>query len=234
METWPDRPPSWVSTTKMPLRDVDDNIIGTFGISRNITKQKQTEEELLKAIEKAEESDHLKTSFLHNVSHEIRTPLNAIVGFSSFLGDPGLIPEKRRKYIDIIKQSSDQLLQIITDIVSIASIEAGQEKMHVTEINLNSIIKLIKDQFSIKYSNEDVALNYKTALPDDDSTITADVIKLTQILTNLVDNALKFTQQGTVNFGYKGDEDQLEFYGRTVVSAVYINQFDGVPKEVEA
>jgi CheY-like chemotaxis protein len=168
--------------------------------------------ELILAKVKAEDSDHLKTAFLHNVSHEIRTPLNAIVGFSGFLNDPGLLPEKRKNFTDIILQSSDQLLSIIDDIIRIASIEAEQEKIQENEININLICRLIKDQFSPKIPDKNVTLSFKTNLADNEAIIITDTTKLTQILTNLIGNALKFTQQGYVNFGYTVKNNQLEFY----------------------
>lgn len=183
-----------------------------YGSCRDISERKQLEKELIKAKDRAEESDCLKTAFLHNISHEIRTPMNAIVGFSRFINNPGLIPEKRKHYTDIIIQSSDQLLAIIDDIISIAAIEAGQEKIHETEINLNLICNLIKEQFSPKACTKDVTLSLKTFLPNDEASLFTDATKLTQILTNLVGNALKFTQQGSVNFGYTAKDKQLEFY----------------------
>lgn len=179
---------------------------------RDITDRKIAAGQLITAKNKAEESDRLKTAFLHNVSHEIRTPMNAIVGFSGFLNDPGLIPEKRKEFTDIIIQSSEQLLSIITDIVNIASIEAGQEKIQENEININLICKLINEQFFPKVPDKKVTLSLKTILPDDKALIITDTTKLTQILTNLIGNALKFTQQGYVNFGYTVKDSQLEFY----------------------
>ena len=137
--------PAFVTDT--PILDSNGNLTGIIGISSDITERKRAEMELIKAKEKAEESDRLKTAFLHNISHEIRTPLNAIVGFSTILNNPGLIPEKRKQYTDIIIQSSDQLLAIIDDIMSIAAIEAGQEKIQENEINMNLICKLINEQF---------------------------------------------------------------------------------------
>ncbi|MFO7656174.1 MAG: PAS domain S-box protein [Bacteroidales bacterium] len=183
-----------------------------YGSCRDISKRKQLENELIEAKEKAEESDRLKTAFLHNISHEIRTPLNAIVGFSGFLNNPELIPEKRKNYTNIIIQSSEQLLAIIDDIISIASIETGQEKIQENEININVIGKLIKEQFSLKANDKNVILSLNTILADDEALIITDTTKILQILTNLVGNALKFTQQGYVNFGYEVKDNQLEFY----------------------
>lgn len=212
METWFERPPTWVLTTKMPLTDQKGNIIGTFGISRNITERKLAEAELVKAKEKAEESDRLKTAFLQNISHEIRTPMNAIVGFSQYLNNPGLTADRREYYTDIIIRSSNQLLSIITDIVNIATIEAGQEKVNETEINLNSLVRLLYDQFLLKAQKQNIFLTYTLGLDDDAATIITDETKLTEILSNLLGNAIKFTKDGYVDFGYKQHGAMLEFY----------------------
>ena len=183
-----------------------------YGSCRDISERKKLERELINAKEKAEESDHLKTAFLHNVSHEIRTPVNAIVGFSGFLDDPGLVPDKRNQYIDIIIQSSEQLLAIIDDIISIAAIEAGQEIIQVDEININLICRLVHEQFSSKANDKSIKLSLKTVLADDEAVINTDAAKLTDILSNLIDNAIKFTHHGYVNFGYMVKDNQLELY----------------------
>ena len=183
-----------------------------YGSCRDISKRKQLENELINAKEKAEESDRLKTAFLNNVSHEIRTPMNAIVGFSGFLNDPDLTPERRKDFTDIIIQSSNQLLAIIDDIIRIASIEAGQEKIQDNEVNINEICNLIKDQFSIIANEKKVTLSLKSGLADNEAIIYTDETKLAQILTNLIGNALKFIKHGYVNFGYGVKDNQLEFY----------------------
>ena len=181
-------------------------------INQDITVQKKLTKDLIAAKEKAEESDRLKTAFLHNISHEIRTPMNAIIGFSGFLDNPKLLPEKRKHFTDIIIQNSNQLLSIINDIVNIATIESGQEKIHESEIDVNSILKLLKEQFLPKARNQNVCLELGELLPDSEVKIISDETKFVQILTNLIGNALKFTKQGNVNFGYNLKNNELEFF----------------------
>lgn len=176
------------------------------------TERKQAEEELVLAKEKAEESDRLKTAFLHNISHEIRTPMNAIVGFSELLKDPELLSETRNHFTDIIIQNSYQLLSIISDIISIATIEAGQVKTTEKEIDLNSTLKLLSEQFQQKNQKQNVCLMVKNPLPDNEAFILSDETKLVQILTNLIGNAIKFTMQGHVKFGYSVKGNELEFF----------------------
>jgi PAS domain S-box-containing protein len=212
MESSADGIPIWVSTTKMPLKDPMGNIIGTFGISRDISVFKHAEDELRKAKDKAEESDRLKTAFLHNISHEIRTPMNAIVGFSGFLSDPKLSPIRRKHFIDIIVQSSNQLLSIITDIVSLATIEAGQEEINENVVNVNDLCKLLQEQFKIEAENKHLFLRHQTQLDDKEADIITDDIKITQVLSNLIGNAVKFTPHGHIEFGYTVKANELEFY----------------------
>ena len=119
----------WLLTTKIPLMDKHGEITGLVGIGHDITERKRVEEELIKAKDKAEESDRLKTAFLHNISHEIRTPMNAIVGFSALLGEPDVDAQTQQSYVEVIMQSSNHLLSIITDIVDISNIEANLAKI---------------------------------------------------------------------------------------------------------
>jgi PAS domain S-box-containing protein len=181
-------------------------------VFRDITERLKIEEELIKAKMEAEESNRLKTAFLQNISHEIRTPMNAIVGFSEFLNNPGLLPEKREEFTDIIIQSSHQLLSIITDIIDIATIEAGQEKLNESDINLNLMCSLLYEQFLKKAQLKNISLDFKTTLENDEAIITTDETKLTQVLSNLINNAVKFTTSGHVYFGYQKKENDLEFY----------------------
>ncbi len=138
--------------------------------------------------------------------------MNAIVGFSTFLNDPLLIQEKREHFSDIITQSCNQLLSIIDDLVAIATIETGQVKIQEREINLNSILKLLHEQFNLKAQTQNVLLGFKTTLSDLEANIRTDETKVTEVLSNLLNNALKFTRQGYVNFGCHIKDNFLEFY----------------------
>ncbi len=164
------------------------------------------------AKEKAEESDRLKTSFLHNISHEIRTPLNAIIGFSGFLDQPDLSEKERKEYIDIIFQSNNQLLSIINDILNISQIETGQVVVRESATDLNHVLKNLHRQFldeAVK-AGLDLRLNMPSA--SDDKIILTDESKLIQIFTNLLSNAIKFTHEGFVELGYTRNGDFAGFY----------------------
>lgn len=202
----------WGSTTVSIIRNNKDEVQLFLAMVEDITSRKQTESELLAAKERAEESDKLKTAFLHNVSHEIRTPMNAIIGFSALLLDTELSEDERNQYGDIIFQSSMQLLSIINDIVDVANIESGQVRLKTSETNLNSNLRSLHDQFRFEPKYESINIILNPGLPDDESIIITDSTKLIQILSNLVNNALKFTNEGQVRFGYSLADNFLEFF----------------------
>jgi PAS domain S-box-containing protein len=186
--------------------------VGRVWSFRDITDRKKAEADLIAAKDKAEESDRLKTAFLHNVSHEIRTPMNAIIGFSTLLNEPDVSEEDRHQYTDIIFQSGSQLLSIINDIVDIANVESGQAKLNLTEVNLNSMMKSLNEQFSIIAKGNNILINLNVSLPDEDSEVITDNTKLVQVLSNLINNAIKFTKDGQIDFGYTLNEKFLEFF----------------------
>jgi PAS domain S-box-containing protein len=163
---------------------------------------KQTNIKLAKAKERAEEGELLKTAFLQNMSHEIRTPLNAIMGFASLLDKPDLSSEKRKGYTKIILNSGKQLLSIVNDILTISSIETKQERLNPVKVNVNNIIVELLAIFKAQATNQNVSIYAKQHLPDSQTEILTDVTKLTQIMTNLLTNALKFTHEGFIEFGY--------------------------------
>ena len=202
----------WGSTTTSIIRNNNDEVQYFLIMIEDITQRKQDESELIAAKEKAEESDRLKTAFLHNVSHEIRTPMNAIIGFSALLNEPDTTAEDRKQFTDIIFQSGTQLLSIINDIVDIANIESGQVKLNIKEMNLNAALRNLYEQFSYKEKADLLKINLQTGLADDKAIILTDGIKVIQILSNLISNAMKFTREGSVDFGYALKNGNLEFY----------------------
>jgi PAS domain S-box-containing protein len=193
------------------ITDPDNEKINIIGVIQDITDRKEREDELFRAKEKAEEADKLKTAFLHNISHEIRTPMNAIIGFSTLLGEHYLDSETRQSYVDIIVQSSNHLLGIITDIIDISNIEANLIRITKNEINLNAKLKTLCDQLIPKAEGKNLKLFYETALSFNDALILTDSTKLLQVLTNLINNALKFTPAGHIKVAYRLKDNFLEF-----------------------
>lgn len=187
-------------------------------IIRNISKFKQVESELLKAKEKAEESDKLKSAFLANMSHEIRTPMNAIIGFSDLLADPSLDAGEIGMYTGVIKERCNNLLQIVNDILDISRIEANQIELKENRFSVNSLLEELYIVYAQKLINEDklnVVLHLSKEKSDNESMIYADETRLKQVLCNLLDNAVKFTKSGIIEFGYKlPDDNFLEFFVR--------------------
>jgi len=189
----------------------------------DITERKQFEQELITAKERAEENNKLKTAFLQNISHEIRTPMNAINGFSKLLNQNDLPLEKRRKYLDIIQNSSNQLLSIVSNILTISSLETNQEKINNSKININTLVAELKTIFKQQFSDKNISFVCTATLPDNEVEVSADKTKLIQILTNLISNAIKFTSNGEITFGYQRKGDFLEFFVKD--SGI------GIPKE---
>jgi len=171
-------------------------------------------EELLTAKAKAEESDRLKSAFLANMSHEIRTPMNGILGFADLLKESNLSSEQQKNYISIIEKSGTRMLNIINDIVDISKIEAGLMKIELKESNINEQIECIRTFFEPEAESKGLTLTYKNTLPVVDATITTDQEKLYSILTNLVKNAIKYTEAGGIEIGCFKKGETFEFYVR--------------------
>jgi PAS domain S-box-containing protein len=192
--------------------DAEGKPIGIEGSLRDINERKHFELELEKSKEKAEESDKLKTAFLHNISHEIRTPMNAIIGFSALLGEPDNNPETQASFIQSIQDGSNQLLSIITDIVDISSIEANILKKKISPVDINMVLNSLYNQFRIKAIENSNSLSVKYDHNAENIILHTDSTKLVQILSNLINNGLKFTKEGQVEFGYTNKVSLIEFY----------------------
>ncbi|MBN1604179.1 MAG: response regulator [Chitinispirillaceae bacterium] len=192
----------WFETIAIPLTDSDGKIIKWFGSNTDF-------DDLIKAKEKAEESDRLKTAFLHNVSHEIRTPLNAIIGFSSFLDQPDLTTEDRKNFIDIIFQSNNQLLSIVNDILNISYIEADQVKIKKSRTDIKMIMDNLYHQYLIEAQKKNLSFDMKNEINSSDAFIETDESKLIQTISNLLNNAFKFTREGHVVLGCRIESNKL-------------------------
>ncbi len=175
----------------------------------DLTDLWKSKNELEKAKLKAEESDRLKSEFINNMSHEIRTPMNAIMGFSDLLGDENLTPENRQYYTKIIQNSSNQLLRIINDILEISKLGTKQVKVIKSEVNINDLLLELFSVFDIRAKERNLSLYLNKNLIDSKSVIYTDASKLNKILSNLLENALKFTNKGFVELGYKLIDNQV-------------------------
>jgi len=171
-------------------------------VVHDITERKMVEQELAKARDRAEESDRLKSAFLTNMSHEIRTPMNGILGFSELLKEPGLTGEDQKEFINIIEKSGSRMLNIINDLVDIAKIESGQMEVSVSEMNVNEQVEYIFDFFKPDAEQKNLQFNFKNTITNDHVIIKSDKRKFNSILSNLVKNAIKFTEQGRIEIGY--------------------------------
>jgi PAS domain S-box-containing protein len=181
-------------------------------IYRDITSRKQTESELIKAKEKAEESDRLKSAFLANMSHEIRTPMNGILGFAHLLREPGLSDKDQRDFIRIIEKSGARMLNIINDIVEISRIESGQMEVRITDVSINEHTRYIGSFFKPEAEAKGLKLIVKHSPATANPVVKTDSEKLYAILINLVKNAVKFTEAGSIEVGYKLRKKEIEFY----------------------
>ena len=210
----------WISTTKIPLKNNEGQITGIVGIGHDITERKKIAEELTRAKEKAEESDRLKSAFLANMSHEIRTPMNGILGFAELLKEPKLNSEQQKKYIDIIEQSGTHLLTIINDIMNISKIEAGQMEISISETNMNDQINYVFTFFKPEVEKKGIRLIYKNDLPEKEIIVHTDRDKIDAILINLVKNAIKFTEEGSIEIGYSKKGAFLESFVKDTGSGI--------------
>ena len=181
-------------------------------IFRDITTQETKRVELENTYKKAEENERLKSAFLANMSHEIRTPINAILGCSDLLENDSLKNEDRKKCLIHIKSSGNRLLNLISDIVDLSKIDAQQQKLSYKTHNLNQLIDRLREQFVMTSAKPEISFTAEKGLLDNKSNIKTDNDKLLQILSNLLENAFKFTATGKIEFGYEVKKDFLQFH----------------------
>jgi PAS domain S-box-containing protein len=190
----------WLMTIKAPRYDENGNVVGTFGVSWDITELKNIQIELQKAKEKAEESDRLKSEFLANMSHEIRTPLNAILGLSEALYEQ--VDKRHKSYIETILSSGNALLELINDILDLSRIEAGRLDFHPEPVRIRQIFYEIEQIFITKIKEK--KLNFELKINNNvPQYLLVDEVRIRQILLNLVGNAIKFTDKGGITINVK-------------------------------
>jgi PAS domain S-box-containing protein len=202
-----------LSTRSVAVIDDLGEILGSLTISRDITKLKQAHEELIKANVEVETSNRLKTSFLANISHEIRTPLNSVVGFSNLLLSNNITQEAKEEYIEHINHNSEKLLQIIGDIIDLSRLESSQIEITYEEASVNAIVNEIIDEARkvIRRNEKSIILNVKNQFEENADLIFTDRIWLKRVLSHLMDNAVKFTLDGSIELSYYRENENLVF-----------------------
>ena len=216
----------WVEAqAAVETRDENGKPLTLVGSSLVISERKKMEDELLSAKDRAEESNRLKSAFLANMSHEIRTPLNAIIGFSNILASAEEEQEKQ-EYINIIESNNTLLLQLISDILDLSKIEAGTLEFSYSNVELNDIISEIESVAQYRTKANGIELVAEKALPS--LRIKTEKNRLMQVLNNLLNNATKFTSQGSITFGYELRDKQLYFYVKDTGCGIPADKVDSI------
>jgi len=217
-EEWsifPDGSRRLLDTVKVLFYDNLRNILGIMALSRDITEKEEIRLQFKAAKEKAEESDRLKTAFLANMSHEIRTPMNSIIGFSALLKEDDITENDRIEFIQYINQAGESLLNLIDDIIDVSKIEAGQLAVYYENYSLNELMEELFSTYTElirRKSGSAVKLIVETGKLPKGNLIFTDPFRLRQVISNLLVNAVKFTNNGQITFGFTLKEDKILFY----------------------
>lgn len=192
-------------------RDEAGKAVSLVGSSMTVTQRKKMEEDLIHAKQRAEEANRLKSAFLANISHEIRTPLNAIVGFSGLLVEAdGATREERREYKSIIENNNCLLLQLISDVLDLSKIEAGTLEFVYTDVDVHELFLSLEDTFRWKRKDDGVLIRYHCQMPE--CRMQTDRSRLSQVVINLLNNSVKFTSSGSIEFGYYPQTDGFLYF----------------------
>lgn len=210
----------WEKASISPIINEKGEITHFVAVKEDITERKEKDLALKTALEKAQESDRLKSAFLANMSHEIRTPMNGILGFAELLKEPKLGGKQQKQYLDIIEKSAGRMLNIITDIVNISKIEAGHTDVYISEVNINKEIEFLHSFFQPEAHKNGIKFTCHKALPDDESIIKTDREKVYGAMTNIIKNAIKYTPKGSIHFGYEKKGNFLEFFVKDTGSGI--------------
>jgi len=191
---------------------VDNMIMGVSIFGRDITERVLAEEKLVKAKEKAEQSDRLKLAFINNISHEIRTPLNGILGFGHVLAEPGLSENERQDYYQVLQESSNRLMQTITDFIDISMLASGTMEVNKSKVNLKVLMDAMHQKVLNLCSKKKIAV--EPVIPDneDEKMLYTDGELLRKALGHLIDNSAKFTVEGSIRFGYNYGQEDITFF----------------------
>ncbi len=221
----------WMWVRGEALRNDEGKIYALWGAAQDITKRKNTEQSLIEAQQKAETANIYKNQFLANMSHEIRTPMNGLVGFANLLRNDNIDAPTRNKYIDIIENSSNQLLKLINDIIDVSKIEAKELKIEkalckISELFFNT--ETTFNELKKKKNKEHIQITANIEEKDKNIIVLTDANRLQQILTNLVGNALKFTEKGSIEFGYYLNQDKIYVYVKDTGVGIPKNKVDEI------
>lgn len=214
----------WENVSISPLTNSEGEITHFVAVKEDITEKKALFEELVITKEKAQESDQLKTAFLNNISHEIRTPFNGILGFLSLINEKDITSEEREQYIDIINMSADRLLNTINDIVEISTIQAKQTKVLKAITYISNLTERLFEKHKPEAEKKGLKLLLNHQYLDHDGCFYTDEGKLFSVLTNLINNAIKFTKSGFVEFGYEKSGDNVKFYVKDTGVGIHDNK----------